>query len=187
MKLSTNPSAIYSKDCLADALNTLMNTYSYEEITITQIVEYAQLSRRTYYRHFNSKEEIVRYSILRLIHQYESYIVEHKFLTFEQFFRAFFILCMHHQTFLLNLTQNHLLYLLIEECTTALPQLYHQLSTQIIDLPAPLDAPTLDFLITFNVGGALNVALNWINEGMTSSVDELCLKLSFYKKMGLSH
>ncbi len=44
---------------ITNALLELMKTEEYSKISITDIVEKAGLSRVTYYRHFNSKEEIL--------------------------------------------------------------------------------------------------------------------------------
>lgn len=179
MKFSNNPSALYSKDMLADSLIKLMNTHKYSEITIKQIVENAQLARRTYYRHFDSKEEILQYYILRLIREYEERILEYEQLTFKEFFIVFFNLCIHHKAFLLNLNDNNLLHLLLTECTSTLSQLYVQIADKIIDFPFTPDPQTLDYLITFNTGGALNIAIKWINNGMIHPIDELTNFLTY--------
>ncbi len=44
---------------ITNALLALMEEKSYEDITVTDIVKKAGTSRVTYYRHFNSKEDII--------------------------------------------------------------------------------------------------------------------------------
>lgn len=48
-----------SKQKMVQALLTIMEQYDYKEITITQIAQEAQLSRKTFYRLFSSKDEIL--------------------------------------------------------------------------------------------------------------------------------
>ena len=46
-----------SKKTIAGALLKVMQIYDYKEITITQITQEADVSRKTFYRHFRDKYE----------------------------------------------------------------------------------------------------------------------------------
>lgn len=46
------------KECIAQALSKLIETKPFSEIKITELTRIAGVSRMTYYRNFNSKEEI---------------------------------------------------------------------------------------------------------------------------------
>ena len=50
-----------SKKAISSALLKVMEIYSYNEITVTQITQEAGLSRKTFYRHFNDKEQVLNY------------------------------------------------------------------------------------------------------------------------------
>ena len=50
-----------SKEAIASAMLEVMKIYSYDEITVTQITQEAGLSRKTFYRHFNDKEQVLKY------------------------------------------------------------------------------------------------------------------------------
>ena len=50
-----------SKKKIAEAMLTVMNTYDYKEITVTQITQEARISRKTFYRHFRDKDEILKH------------------------------------------------------------------------------------------------------------------------------
>lgn len=52
-----------TKECIADALIYLMREMPFKAITITEIVDYGQVSRASFYRNFNSKEEVLLYKI----------------------------------------------------------------------------------------------------------------------------
>lgn len=50
-------------DSIAASLLKLLKTKSIDEISICEIVETAQVSRNSFYRHFQDKEDIIRYYI----------------------------------------------------------------------------------------------------------------------------
>ena len=63
MYQGNNVRAIQSQRWLAEALCELMQETSYEKITIGDICARADLSRQTFYNLFDSKEEILRFSL----------------------------------------------------------------------------------------------------------------------------
>lgn len=58
-KISTRSQSIYSTQAILAAFKHLMNFETFEEITITQLCQYAEVSRPTFYRHFTTKEDVV--------------------------------------------------------------------------------------------------------------------------------
>ena len=48
-----------SKEEMGKALLKCLNLYDFGEITVTQIAQEAKLSRRTFYRLFSNKEELL--------------------------------------------------------------------------------------------------------------------------------
>ncbi|RXJ04563.1 TetR/AcrR family transcriptional regulator [Anaerobacillus alkaliphilus] len=50
---------VKSKNALKEALISLMKTKDFKEITVKDIVEYAQLNRGTFYKHYQYKENIL--------------------------------------------------------------------------------------------------------------------------------
>ncbi len=65
-----NPMATRSKNALASSLLELMLRRSFGEISISDITEYAGLSRQTFYTNFQKKEDILIYLIRRLFQKY---------------------------------------------------------------------------------------------------------------------
>ncbi|WP_413375995.1 TetR/AcrR family transcriptional regulator C-terminal domain-containing protein [Alkalihalobacillus sp. 1P02AB] len=65
---------IKSKNALKEALISLMNTKDFKEITITDIVQIADLNRGTFYKHYQYKEDILEEIIDDVItHLIDSY------------------------------------------------------------------------------------------------------------------
>ena len=58
-KRKENPISIQSKQWLLDALLTLMEEKDFQSITITELTERACLDRKTFYRNFRSKEDVL--------------------------------------------------------------------------------------------------------------------------------
>ena len=70
MTESNNPSAIRSKKEITDALFALMQKHPYNEITVKQIILEARLAKKTFYRNFTSKEDVLRSLIKRRLGEY---------------------------------------------------------------------------------------------------------------------
>ncbi len=55
----SNPSALRSRNEIINSFFSLLNDYSFDEITVTQIMGYTQYSRQTFYKIFHSKDDII--------------------------------------------------------------------------------------------------------------------------------
>ena len=56
---STNPSAVRSRTEITEALLKLMREYPYNEISVKQILLESKLARKTFYRDFDSKDDVL--------------------------------------------------------------------------------------------------------------------------------
>ena len=50
----------YSKKAIIDAFIILLQNHPYDEITVSEVVEKAMISRATYYNHFNQLEDVLK-------------------------------------------------------------------------------------------------------------------------------
>lgn len=60
MERSSNPIAVRSRAMLREALLDLMREGPYRAITVTQLCERAQVGRKTFYRNYEEKDEVLR-------------------------------------------------------------------------------------------------------------------------------
>lgn len=74
MKETSNPVVWQSRTWLMDALAALMEEKKFEEITVVEICRRADLSRRTFYRNYSSKEDLFRSCCERLCREYVRYL-----------------------------------------------------------------------------------------------------------------
>ena len=58
------------KDRITESLIELMKTNEFENITIKDITQLAEVNRSTYYRNFKSKEDIIKYRIESIMDEY---------------------------------------------------------------------------------------------------------------------
>lgn len=66
-----NPIARRSKKTIVDAMMHLLRDKSYDKITIKEIMEKADMARRTFYGNFSSKDEIIQYYFGNLFNSLE--------------------------------------------------------------------------------------------------------------------
>ena len=69
--LQKNPAAIRSQEMICKAVCKLMAELSFEEITVTRICQEALVGRKTFYRNFERKEDVVELMIDHIRAEYE--------------------------------------------------------------------------------------------------------------------
>lgn len=70
MKNQGNAKAEYSKKLIADALRQCLLESRFEELTISEICAHAQVSRKTFYRNFANKREVLEFQNETIIQEY---------------------------------------------------------------------------------------------------------------------
>ena len=60
-----------------DALSALLDRKSYDDITVTEVIEKAQISRGTFYRNFDSLEDVLRYECDQKFISLKKYVYEY--------------------------------------------------------------------------------------------------------------
>ena len=119
-----NPIAEQSRQWLIKSLLELMNEKNYADITVTEIAEHALLSRRTFYRLFSTKEQVLEQYFLEICDEYIAFLQKDKLYMLEQIVEAFFIFWEKNIDFLLLLQRNHMFYYLLEELNEMLPAIH---------------------------------------------------------------
>lgn len=70
-----NKTAIQSQHMIADALFSLMKRKPFQQISVTEICDEAAIGRKTFYRNFDMKEDVVEYRLDSLCAQYKEEIM----------------------------------------------------------------------------------------------------------------
>lgn len=163
-----NSLTVQSRNWLSNSLLTLMNEKPFNKITISEIAEKAELDRRTFYRHFVSKENILDYCIENLYREYLRDLFEEPQLTIYSVARLFFEFWKDHLDFLLTISWNHLESFLLYKFNKYLPQIYEALKIESLQ-----EVEEYRYAFAFKIGGFWNVLFQWIQNGAKQEPDEM--------------
>lgn len=170
MKDTENPIAIRSKEWLTNALLELMKTKPFRDISISEIAKKADLSRRTFYRSFSSKEEVICFYLEKIWHK------ESLKLSNDEDHSYYHTICWYLETWYkyrelaLLLYRNDLISLLLHEYNKLFRELYLMRKG---DYPLAKQSEAMKYALSYSAGGLLNVLLQWTSEGMKKSPQEL--------------
>ena len=155
----SNPIAEQSKQWLAQSLFDLMEKQHYSDITITEISENAQLARRTFYRNFRSKEDVVIYSCTQLCESYMRYLDEDMEYSIRHIIQVYFTFWQEHIDYLTVLTNHHLICHLIDVSNEYWPQISGRFREY---WKADCSDKELEYCLLFNMGGLWNLLMKWL-------------------------
>ncbi|MDR3598340.1 TetR/AcrR family transcriptional regulator [Clostridium sp.] len=170
MKQKTNRIAEQSKKWLIEALFDLMKEKPYNNITVTEIADKAQLARRTFYRNFKVKEDLLSEYASYLFEDYIKCIKENTILTFSTLLITYFEFWNNHIKELELLKQNNLFYLIIQEANLFIPDLNRLIEAQWHNYENSIEER---YICLFNVGGLWNVLSEWIEDKERRSPKEM--------------
>lgn len=169
MPTKTDAQAIRSKQWMLDALIALMREKPFAQITVSEIAKCSQLDRRTFYRHFKTKEDIIVHRIRQMSEHFEPILQRREPLRTKDIALRFFSLCEGDKELLGLLYTHKLLPLLLYELNTIFPE-HHNRYHGAAGIYAPYDET---YVLAYHVGGFWNVLLRWISDGMKKTPEEL--------------
>lgn len=170
MKMSNHPSVIQSQQWIYESLIKLMQEKSFNSISIGEITKFADLDRTTFYRNFDSKEDILNVGISNIKNKYIKALNNSQSLTMDYVSYVFFNIC-YEEIDLLKLLHSHgLSSLLLNQFNDILPQLHISVKNKF---HYQINDEYMIFALYYNTGGFLNILMKWIEGGCTESTDEL--------------
>lgn len=162
--------ALQSKKYLTDALFELFDHYDYNAITISQICRKADLSRRTFYRVFKSKDEILTEKITQLTAEYMSLISGKTPSSYLDRASIYFEFWYNHKDILLRLNKSNILNEVFYKLQLQLPTICKALKCNDNVI---CRSNLLDFINAFGFGGMNSVLLEWIKQDMVNTPAEM--------------
>lgn len=167
---TNNPVALTSQKWLLEALLELMQEKPYHQITIKDLTLRAQVDRSTFYRNFDTKEDILNQSIERIADEYIANLSVQQTLDMEKVSDIFFKLCHKHQHFFILIRRNHLSGYLLEAFNRKLIYINEITKGQFSYI---LSEKHVKYALAFNAGGMWNILNQWIDSGAAESPAEL--------------
>lgn len=165
-----NPIAEKSKKWLVDSLMEIMMEKPYNKITIKEISDKAMLSRRTFYRNFNSKDEVLSLKMQYICEEYILYFSNEHDLSYKNIVHIYFEFWKDHIDFLSALDKSNLLYFMLQKFNENLPVIYRHFKGHL-DLFK--NQEYLEYGLYFSAGGLWNVLLKWIQDGAKKTPMEM--------------
>lgn len=173
MNRTENPIALQSKRWIMESLIELMNKKTFQEITISELTAHADLGRRTFYRNFTSKEDVLESYFKNLIQEFMEYLSTHEILTPKICLYQIFRLCSDNKTFLTGLNKSKMLGFLLDEWNVLLPNIHEMMIDKIPNFPNQYNEVALAYTLSFNTGGVWNVVSKWISSDMKQTPEEM--------------
>ena len=163
-----NPSTIISKEWIMESLFDMLSVKPLSSITISEIAENAKVDRRTFYRHFNTKDDVIKYYIHEVAKQYEEIISGKKINNGYSIFKTIFEVCLLMKETLQILYKQNLLDLFLVEFEI-LYEKYQYHYTK----PETLSIEGVEYILAYERGGVTNMIKKWIIGGFTISPENM--------------
>lgn len=176
MNESNNPSALRSQTEITEALISLMHKYPYNEISVKQIILEARLARKTFYRNFASKDDVLMSLIRRILREYFETVSYEK----GNMLPTVFSVADKHRDLLMLLDKNDMLYVTLTCFNEYLPVLRSQRLSELDHSIKAFGGADPMYLMALNSGAVWNVLALWIHRGMTDPPESVRKTLESY-------
>ena len=162
MNSTDHPSAVRSRNEIARALLYLMEKYPYNEITVKQIVFETDLVRKTFYRNFSSKDEVLIYITRKTLDDYCSVINSGN----GDVLTNIFLFADKNRKLLMLLDKHNMLHIVLQCMNEYLPSFRDKGLSENNPFTQLFDGLDSDYLIALNTGAVWNVISLWVHRGM---------------------
>ena len=168
MNDSRNPSALRSKQQIIDALLKLMEDHPYNEITVKQIILETDLVRKTFYRNFTSKDDVLNsYINMKVLEYCDALLDQPDPLV------VIFDFCEKNRKMLEILNKNNMMHILLLRLNEIIPELNETADLSRNPFKKLIGDMEPDYLIAFNVGAMWNVIFKWVERGMKEPLEDI--------------
>lgn len=157
-----------SRQMIEEALFSLMKEKSYTEISVSEITKRADISRRTFYRLYQGKDDVIPAYFEKLCEHYQSNSKPIQEYAIEQVAAEFFSFWYQYKEFLLMLYQSGLESMLFLGINRASERVIRSR----IGEHSLQQMPELIYFVDYSTGGFINLLYRWIREGMELSPQE---------------
>jgi AcrR family transcriptional regulator len=156
------------KNAITDALFSIMEHKSIDDISITELTEAAGVSRMAYYRNFDSKLDIISYFFEKTLNEMlESLGNDCNFWTLE-YGRAFFQLMKKYRDCVLLLDHSGFSKTILKYFNLANEELAGDMSSKSIER----------YRLYYTAGAAYNGLIQWLEGGCQESIDDMVHSLA---------
>ena len=172
MLQSNNPTAQQSQRWIIQALLNLLEQKEYDKISVSEICRKADLDRRTFYRNFDSKNDVLQQYVNFLG---EEYLKSYKTIETTSNYNAtkiFFEFWSQHLHFIRNIKKCGLSDFIFQQFEKFTKE-HIELMVDNVFLKLPID-----YIFAYRIGGFWNVMLNWATSEVILSPEEMASIIS---------
>ena len=166
--MSKNKIAEQSRIWIIESFFDLLHIKNLSDISITEIAENAELDRRTFYRHFKSKEDIISFYIHEASRQYEDIMKDETVFDNRSIASAFFNICNEHKDILKVLYTQNLLHLLLHDLNGIFQKYQHKFASA-----EELQSENRAFILSYHIGGLWNLLIMWLSDNCRKTPDQM--------------
>ncbi|MFV0598817.1 MAG: TetR/AcrR family transcriptional regulator [Bacteroidales bacterium] len=148
------------KEYITDSLLILMKTKDYKDILIGEITSKAGVHRSTYYRNFDSKEDIVRYYYTWILEEYRMQI-SFQDIDLKAYLLNVFTHYYHYKEQLILLHKSGLSYLMLDSLNEIFNSVYG--GETMVDR----------YFVYYHTGGIYNNFILWFTNEMVETPEEI--------------
>ena len=169
MYSSNNPSAVRSQKEITDALLALMHEHPYNEITIKQILLESKLARKTFYRNFDSKDDVLISLLKKNLDEYFDIVNNARggVLT------TIFEFADRNQELLMLLDKNDMMHIVLQCLNSFSAVMLRDQNKELNPFSKLFEGLDQDYLVALNIGAVWNVISLWVHRGMKESPDSI--------------
>ena len=176
MYRSDNPSAIRSQKEITDALLLLMHEHPYNEITIKQILLESKLARKTFYRNFDSKDDVLLSLLRKELEAYFSIVNNAR----GDVLTTIFAFAGRNSELLMLLDRNNMMHVVLSCLNTFSQEMLLKQNKELNPFSKLFEGLDQDYLVALNIGAVWNVISLWVRRGMKESPEEVKATIASY-------
>ena len=172
LKGQSHPAAQVSKNMIAEALIQLIDEGGYHPVTITALCERAQIARRTFYRNFDTVEDVLRFIGKQTIEAFVREMQLHEKESYFEILVAFLSFWIEHADRFALFAGNNLTHILFEGYIQSLVQIPFLLGS------VAENSDATGILQAYTAGGLWSVLMYRFATANPASPEELARLLS---------
>jgi len=168
---------IYLKKCIRDSYFSLLKKKNTENISISEIVKLAGLSRMSFYRYYKTKDDIVRQYIEDSFQEFMEELSNNPVKDLQVPVTLLFSYFRSNKTRIKILIEQGLFHLFFESFSHFLQE-----SNLVINSKPNISEESLKYYYQYINGGILNLIEGWMSGDMEESDEEMALVLQQIKE-----
>lgn len=167
---------INMKELIAASLLTLLKNKDYNSITTGKIAETAHIGRRTFYRYFQTKDDVMKYTAEMLMDRFAETLLKNNAEGLRKISKSYFEFWENNIDTLLLLKKAHLLYFIEDN----LPALVQQVAIKVNHDPngtwktfSPAEKEKYQYMFLFRLAGFWKLTIVWCEENPRKSPEQM--------------